>query len=524
MLEDILEAYFSKHLDIHRNKAGFDLVSQQTDMIRAELAKTENDLNKKKADAKIISLQDTANDLNVELANIESQINTATAALAQQRALVTEYEKTFGSAAQGLPQADGTSGKPVKQGAEQKGIGVLTSGTVRASSDAVEKYRECVNNIATLRKRGFELLSVYTQESFPVKVNDAQIAELEKERRDSEKKYPELLEQVPEATDLPEHRRGPDMVTERARLVSMEAGMEALQARYKQVQERAEEFAKASPEIEQLQRTEQLQQADYTTAQSKLQNASVDEALDPSKIPNISTVQKPSPAMRIAGTRQKIVLGLAGGGIGFGLALAMVIELFLDHTVKRPMELDQRLGIPLLLSIPYILRRHRTRLSSPRGKKQEGDIQKAVVKNGHATVAPWEVSHFIRTYAEAIRDRLGHYFEANNITHRPKLLAVIGSANGAGACTLAAGMASALSETGEGKVLLVDINLGQTDAHPLCSMVGLPARLPTALADKGSTDIGSGQSIPGYDCPERERRRAVWIEAISRVDPEPEGK
>jgi Mrp family chromosome partitioning ATPase len=51
------------------------------------------------------------------------------------------------------------------------------------------------------------------------------------------------------------------------------------------------------------------------------------------------------------------------------------------------------------------------------------------------------------------------------MTHKPKLVAVTGCSHGAGASTLAGGIAAALSETGDGKVLLVDMN-GQPEVHP----------------------------------------------------------
>src|SRR5207247_788338 len=78
----------------------------------------------------------------------------------------------------------------------------------------------------------------------------------------------------------------------------------------------------------------------------------------------------------------------------------------------------------------------------------------------------WEAGHFIRPYCEAIRDRLGLYFELNHLTHKPKLVGVAAFSETAGASTLAAGLAASLSETNDGKVLLVDINLGPEEVHP----------------------------------------------------------
>jgi uncharacterized protein involved in exopolysaccharide biosynthesis/Mrp family chromosome partitioning ATPase len=491
VLQALLEAYFSKHLDIHRSKAAFDLVSQQTDIIRGELEKTQEDIKKKKAEANIISVQDTSNNLNVELAETEREIDSQRTTLAEQVALVSALDRAAGGGGDGQARPAASAAAPAAKGKPAAGaIPVASgSGTVggpvvvtdgRAGPDEVEKYEACVDEILSLQKQQFELLSIYNDQSTPVQLNKARIADLQTERRQLEKEHPDLTEAATAAAPASGH--GYDLTAEKARLLSMEAGMKALEGRLTDIQQRARDFAKVAPDIQQLEQTEQLEQANYTTSQSKLQNATVDEALDPSKIPNISTVQKPSPSMVVAGKRQKVLLGLAFGGFGVGLGLALLIELVLDQTIKRPVELEHRLGVPISLSIPYISEKENRKL--PALGNGENEEETAVVKNGHAKVAPWEVTHFVRQYAETIRDRLGLYFETNNMTHRPKLLAITGSTGGSGTSTLAAGIASALSETGEGKVLLVDMNQGRTEAHPFFK--GRPAcSLTTAISNDG---------------------------------------
>ena len=60
---------------------------------------------------------------------------------------------------------------------------------------------------------------------------------------------------------------------------------------------------------------------------------------------------------------------------------------------------------------------------------------------------------------EALRDRIITDFEVHNLNHKPKLVALTSCAAGSGVSTIAAGLAAALSETGDGHVLLVDMNL-----------------------------------------------------------------
>ena len=52
--------------------------------------------------------------------------------------------------------------------------------------------------------------------------------------------------------------------------------------------------------------------------------------------------------------RDKIALGLAGGGIALGIALALLRGLALNRTVGRPLQLETQLHIPLMLSIPVL--------------------------------------------------------------------------------------------------------------------------------------------------------------------------
>jgi Mrp family chromosome partitioning ATPase len=166
--------------------------------------------------------------------------------------------------------------------------------------------------------------------------------------------------------------------------------------------------------------------------------------------------------MLVSGKRNKLVMALAGGGLAVGIGFALLKELLLNQTLKRPLELESHLRTPLLLTIPFT--RGNGRLPLPSRKKMLTDEENG---NGDfARVAPWEVDHFIRPYSEAIRDRLGLYFKLNGMTHKPKLVGVTGFSEGAGTSTMAAGLAAALSEMGQGKVLLVDVNVGSEEVHP----------------------------------------------------------
>ena len=82
-----------------------------------------------------------------------------------------------------------------------------------------------------------------------------------------------------------------------------------------------------------------------------------------------------------------------------------------------------------------------------------------------AGISPWAVNGGLRPYFEALRNRLLLAFEIQEITHKPKLVAVTSCREKSGASTVAAGLAASLSETGDGNVLLVDMNAGEKKSH-----------------------------------------------------------
>ena len=385
ILQELLNRYFVKHLEVHRSAGAFDFVSQQTDQVRARLNQTEDALKSLKDKTGIVSLKDGSTALAAEAAKTEENLNVAEAELAEGKALV-------------------------KQTAENKPQGWKANSTQSGKSGQSEK----------------------------------------------------------------------------ARVAGIEAKVETLKSRLRDVQQRKKQLSELAPQIEDLERKREMDEANYRYFAASLEKARVDEALDPSKMPNISAVQRPSPPVLVTRMRNKIAFALAAGGLVLGIALTLLRGLVLSRTVGRPLELETRLHIPLMLSIPYSNGRN-GHSTLPRNGSPPNPAALAT-RWHHPKLAPWEAGHFIRPYCDAIRDRLGLYFELNHLTHKPKLVGVASFSETAGASTMAAGLAASLSETDEGKVLLVDVNLGPEEVHPFFK--GKPAYSLTA-ALKPQTDIAS---------------------------------
>jgi uncharacterized protein involved in exopolysaccharide biosynthesis len=263
-----------------------------------------------------------------------------------------------------------------------------------------DSYEVVTAKIGQFRKTEMDLLSRYTPENPMVTAVQNQLRQLERQRREMEAASPSLLSTAITAAGSPERPQA-DLVEEQSKLAALTARVEALTGQLHGIQDRASKLADVGTQITQLERRKELEEADSKYFESSLERARIDEALDPSKMPNISIVQKPSLALKIS--ERKPLMTLAGGGVGAGLAIAFLIELFFDRSVKRKSEFEGRLGVPLILAIPYS--RSGRRLKRSRWQNRNA-ADRQIEKGDQVNLAPWETDHFIRSYAEAIRDRL----------------------------------------------------------------------------------------------------------------------
>jgi polysaccharide biosynthesis transport protein len=423
VLEQIIKRYLEKHLEVHRSVGAYDFVTREANQLRAELKQTEDELKQLKEKNGVTSITESVSATAAELAKAQTDMDQTQSELATQRVRLAEIEKFING--QEAKQSDGAPRQP--------------------SNEIVDQYQVLAGRVNHLRQTQAELLSRYTAQNKIVKGKQAQLDELEKQKRVLEKKYPGLIATVAAAgSSGTDHT---DIILERARLAGLETHATELKSRVATLQQRAQLLNEVAPKIAQLERTKDVQEANYRYYGASLEKARIDESLNPSRIPNISVVQNPSPAARATRDLKKVVFGLAGGGVFGGLALAMLIELVLDRTVKRSRELETRLRLPLMLTIPALEGNgQRLRLTDA------SESSETSVEQGSEP----ETGELLRPFCEAIRDRLGLYFEINRMTHKPKLVAVTGISKNAGASTLAAGLADTLSEAGESKVLLVD--------------------------------------------------------------------
>lgn len=478
VLNELVNRYFNKHLEVHRSAGAFDFVTQQTDQVRGRLSQTEDALKDLKAKAGIVSLTDSTTALSAAAEKVEGQLQLAEADLAEQQALVRQINASVG----GVTISAGDDSKSRSSAADKPAVDADAAPSVAPiPHEVVEKYRVLASGLQKLRQAQLDLFAKYTPESQMVKANQAEVEDVDRQLRSLEKRYPALPTTAGPISSSKNKELDPTV--EAARLAGLRAKKNALSARLHDTRERIQQLSQIEPQMVDLERQKQLEETNYKYFEATLQKARVDEALDPSKIPNISAVQRPSPPALVTATRKKIMLVAGVGGFALAVGYALLKELLLGRTIRRAVEIEKFVGINPLMSIPY---NPAGRMAA--GQNGNGRKSKSNSKTPSRVLAPWDQGHYIRRYAEAIRDRLGLYFELHNLTHKPKLVGVSAFSGNAGASTLAAGLAASLSETNDGKVLLVDVSLGPDQVHPFFR--GKPAYpLNTALVANGTEEM-----------------------------------
>lgn len=436
VLNEIIADYRSKHSEIHGSIGQDDIAAEEMTQLRTQIAKTEQDLMVAKTNAGIISLEDAQRSVTEQIAKIRGQLLDAELDLETRRAMA------------GKPATAPSGNKPATS--------AVAVGEIPA--EQIDDYTRVCTRLAVLQRKNAEFMAQgYSEDNVLVKDLSAQIIQTRKLKKKLEEKNPEL------ASLASNGQSGNSTEDDPAQLGLLESKVKVLNLKWDQLRSDWIKLGEYEPKIKDLTRKEQFQEQNLQLLSKSLNDVQINERLGAGKITGIKQIDPPTPPAPADSKRMKVAGMLLGGGILGALALAFLIEFYLDRSIKRPVEIETKLKIPLFLSIPDVSRNGSRQRWSRAAKAELG----ASEKSGEPTleIAPWSTNHSLRAFYEALRDRIVVYFDVKNVTHNPKLVAVTSANRGAGVTTMAMGLAASLSETGEGNVLLVDMHAEQGAVH-----------------------------------------------------------
>lgn len=466
VLRELIDRYLKMHLEIHRavGMVG-DFLTQETEQLKARLAATEEELRSTQSKAGVVSVEQAKKAAANQEARIREEIFNAQTELAERTAVLDEFSRRLAA----------TSGS--------------SEVAIDPSKLPLDDYRSVNTRLASLRKKEDDLLTQFTDENSRVKQVRAQIAEADSAKKKLEASFPQLKAYGlvgPGSSKSSDSAFDPD--AEKARLTALQSKVKVLNEQLDSIRKDAVELDRIDATLSELRRKKELEEANYRYYSASLEQSRIDEALGNGRVSNISEIQTPSAPVRDHRKTSKLAAGIAAAGIALGLGWAFLIELYLDHSVRRPIDVERMLGLHLFLSIPALVGRETKRLTGGydakalQAPKDDPDSSGPAPSSGQLAASPRRSTgpvvpaEILRPFHETLRDRLISYFESINLTHKPKLIAVTGLGRGTGVTTTAAGLASSLSETGEGNVLLVDMTVGQGSAQqfykgkPVCDL------------------------------------------------------
>jgi uncharacterized protein involved in exopolysaccharide biosynthesis/Mrp family chromosome partitioning ATPase len=463
VLEQVITNYINKHLVIHQ-PVNDDWVTRENSMREQDLKATENQLADLKSKAGIVNLKEEESAYKAQEGSIRQEnylaladLADATARLEQLRKLlpVTNQIATTNGAAPSLPQP---------------------------SERTVNEYKQARQELADLQAREANYEIQYSTNVLKVQANLNEIRTTQARLRTLEEANPGLLAMAKEEARTPGAPAALDPMaaynSEVIRIAGLMAKINEFAKEIQQFEDRGTNLNRLEVMIEDLERVRAMQEDYLKRVSGQMYAAKIEGTIGDYRGSNIKLIQSPSPPASDTKKCNKVILTIAAGGVLLGFGVAFLWELVLDRSLKRPKEVAARLKCPLFLNIPYLNgnghgwmgllkpgRKVKLLSSSAGDAMPAGPGGGVLAPPQNGGVARWEENQALGPFYETLRDRLIAYFEMINLTHKPKLVALTSCHNGAGVSTTASGLARLLSETGEGNVLLVNMNSESGDAH-----------------------------------------------------------
>jgi uncharacterized protein involved in exopolysaccharide biosynthesis len=318
-INKLIGFYLSKHVNVHRTAGSYEFFSQQTDQFKDALAKSEEALKELKNKNSIASLLEQRSVLLKRIGDLQQEIEATQAALAGSSAKVWALNKTLTN----LPE------NQVVQ--ETTGVGDIMR-----------------SRLYELQLKEQDLLSRYKEDSVPVREIRRQIAEA-KALMDKEEG---TRKQVTSGLNEAHKQVQVGLLTERANLSSLQAKLKELRTLLARAQIELKTINDSEVQLAEAEREMSMQEANYRKYHEKLEQARIDQALEVGKISNISLVQPATYPVKPVRPRKmlNLVLGLFLGMFG-SVGLAFFSE-YMDHTFKKPEDVEERLQLPTMASIP----------------------------------------------------------------------------------------------------------------------------------------------------------------------------
>ncbi|MCX6865518.1 MAG: Wzz/FepE/Etk N-terminal domain-containing protein, partial [Verrucomicrobia bacterium] len=248
VLNQLIESYFERHLEIHRSTGAFESVARQTDQARSRLSQTEAELSKLSSESGFLSLADAKAALEARRNSLRSNLMAAQVELAEQQVKVASL-----AASMGVLEPDAKKKGEPEQVEEETPVRM-------ARLKAQEKYRDLAQQLTLFKERRNTLMMSRKPNDPMLVALDRQIAAIQQQGLELIEQYPPLVSSgKDQGGNQSPQVQGSDLNVERAQLESLAAKCKTLTEQVSKVDGEVEKMSASSLGFANLERRRQLE-------------------------------------------------------------------------------------------------------------------------------------------------------------------------------------------------------------------------------------------------------------------------
>lgn len=429
-LDKFIQAYLEKHLAVYCTTSSQQFFERQVSQLHDKLAATENELRDVKDATGVSALEEQRVVAVNAIGTLEREITQAEAELRASDARATGIQQL-------LTQVPETVVVEETTGFSDYGADLMRNKLYELKlqeKDLEGKYRPDSRQLDMIRNQVTEGAAILNKEQ-------------QKPTRTETKKGVNYTFQQIQVL----------LLTEQSNVSALQSKLEKMRTQVVEARSKLKALNEVENQTNRLQREISLLATSYGRYFDKLEEARIDQALKGDRISNINILQAASLPVMPSGLGKKISLGLGLLlAIAGGVAFAFLCE-HMDHSIKTPEDVREKLQLPTLASIPQAR-------ANTVGPVWKSSLWKRFgIKPRQTAPVQWDLPANMRPHYAAFREQLVVGANASLTGHH--IIGVTSCSRSEGVSTVAANLASSLSEQGTGPILLVDANTHDPSIH-----------------------------------------------------------